>query len=219
MKPISTYFQPFKTRNGQKKYTEIKTALIKYCKHITIPIRNGTGITIVGSVGTGKTYVIKLLYQWLKDFCEHYNKNLPEYRIDDDGIKRYFQKHYYTIYPKMLNNMDIIRKFSDNEYIDKLATYKFLIIDDFGIGIPDEKEFEYNKVVRQFYYLINRRYEKKLTTIITTNYLYKDSENYDFYDAFGKQYAPMIIRRIQERNLSFELRDIPYHQWITKKTG
>ena len=219
MKTIDTYFQPFKTRNGQKKYTEIKTALIKYCKNIAIPLKNGTGITIIGSVGTGKTYAVNLLYQWLKEFCEHDNQKIPETGINEKGKKYFVQKNRYTIEVKILNNMDVIRKLDDYNHIDKLSEHKFLIIDDFGIGVPAENEFTFNKIVPQFFYIINRRYEKKLPTIITTNYLYKDENNFDFFNAFGKQYAPIIIRRSHERNRSFEIRDISYHRWLQNKTG
>ena len=113
------------------------------------------GVALTGGVGSGKTTsIVSFIREWLKE------------RTDMSGLASMWA---FIVYPEFIMALqDCYNHKKDEqtayEYLDSIAQYPFLAIDDFGA----EKPTEY---VRQAtYYLLNYREMRLLPTFITSNF-------------------------------------------------
>lgn len=104
--------------------------------------RENTGLMILGTTGTGKTYAAACIANALVERC----------------VSVYMANILY-ITGKMMNQFDSERM----KYIESLQGYELLIIDDFGV------ERETSFAMEQTYNLIETRYRSKKPLIITSN--------------------------------------------------
>lgn len=104
--------------------------------------RENTGLMILGTTGTGKTYAAACIANALVERC----------------VSVYMANILY-ITGKMMNQFDSERM----KYIESLQSYDLLIIDDFGV------ERETSFAMEQTYHLIETRYRSQKPLIITSN--------------------------------------------------
>lgn len=169
---------------------KITKAMQKYVDNFSELKKQGKGLLLYGSVGTGKTYAA----------CEVANA------LIDKG------------YPVMVTNFARIINslqgtFEKQNYIDSLNKFSLLIIDDLGI----ERDTAFAK--EQVYNIIDSRYRAGLPMIITTNLSLKkitnpdDIENSRIYDRILERCFPLEVtggsRRRKALNQSYsDMKDL-----------
>ena len=118
----------------------ITKAMQNYVNNFSELRKQGKGLLLYGSVGTGKTYAA----------CEVANA------LIDRGYPV-----LVTNFARVLNTLQ--STFEKQEYIDSLNRFQLLVIDDLGI----ERGTEFAK--EQVYNVVDSRYRAGLPMIITTN--------------------------------------------------
>ena len=128
-------------------FAQIHNRCQRYCEVADAVLKNGTGIYLFGTKGTGKSRLTACMGNQL------------------------MQNNYTVLYT---NFAEITKRiFKDDDFIEKLAKIEFLFIDDFGTekvtkGSEDmwlqEKVFE----------VINKRYNEIKPIIFTSNYSLKE---------------------------------------------
>jgi DNA replication protein DnaC len=128
-------------------FAKIYNRCQRYCEVADAVLKNGTGIYLFGTKGTGKS------------------------RLTACMGNKLMQNNYTVLYT---NFAEITKRiFKDDDFIDKLSKIEFLFIDDFGTekvtkGSEDmwlqEKVFE----------VINKRYNEIKPIIFTSNYSLKE---------------------------------------------
>ena len=127
--------------NDDGKNAKMSAAMKNYVKHFTEFRKDGKGLLLYGTVGTGKTYFAACIANSLID---------KGYRV------------LMTNFARLTNQIQ--GKFDDKqEYIDSLNRYTLLIIDD--LGAERSSEFMQEMV----FHIIDSRYRSGLPFIITTN--------------------------------------------------
>lgn len=127
--------------NDDRKNPKVSDAMKNYADNFPEFKKDGRGILLYGSVGTGKTYLAACVANAL---------------IDDD------RRVYMTNFSRLINKLHGMFE-GKQEYIDSLNRYELLIIDDLGI----EGKTEYRQEI--VYNVIDSRYRSGLPFIITTN--------------------------------------------------
>lgn len=128
-------------QNDDRKNAEISDAIKNYAEKFEDFKKEGTGLLLYGTVGTGKTYYAACIANSLLD-------------KDIDVLMTNFS---------ILTNKIAGMKEGKQNYIDSLNKYKLLIIDDLGI----ERNTEYMQ--EMVFNIIDCRYRSGLPFIITTN--------------------------------------------------
>ena len=127
--------------NDDRKNAKISDAMMNYVKNFTEFKKDGKGLLLYGTVGTGKTYLAACIANTLID---------QGYSV------------YMTDFARLTNKIQGMFE-GKQEFIDSLNRYTLLIIDD--LGIERKTEFMQEMV----YNVINSRYKSGLPFIITTN--------------------------------------------------
>ena len=127
--------------NDDRQNAKISDAMKNYVNNFTEFKKDGKGLLLYGTVGTGKTYFAACIANGLID---------KGYRV------------LMTNFARLTNQIQ--GKFDDKqEYIDSLNRYTLLIIDD--LGAERKSEFMQEMVFN----IIDSRYRSGLPFIITTN--------------------------------------------------
>lgn len=127
--------------NDDRKNAKISDAMQNYVKHFTEFRKEGKGLLLYGTVGTGKTYYAACIAN----------------SLIDAGYSALM-----TNFARLTNQMQ--GKFEGKqEYIDSLNRYSLLILDDLGA----ERKSEFMQ--EQVFNIIDSRYRSGLPFIITTN--------------------------------------------------
>lgn len=136
------------TVNGYKPHTPsqktAKAIVSDYVVNLKNNLESGQGLTLWGSVGTGKTHlaVAILLAAQERGLSVHFDS--------EDGIFDHFKAEWGEPEKEM-------------QFLTKLQKVRFLVIDDLGIRRPSDY------VSDRYEAIINTRYANGLPTIITTN--------------------------------------------------
>lgn len=127
--------------NDDRKNPRISDAMQNYVKNFTAFRKEGKGLLLYGTVGTGKTYLAACIANSLID---------KGYSV------------YMTNFIKILNILDD-KKTDKQKYLHSLNMYDLLIIDDLGV----ERSTEF--VVEKVFSIIDARYRSGKPFVITTN--------------------------------------------------
>ena len=127
--------------NDDGKNEKISNAMKNYVKNFTEFKKDGKGLLLYGTVGTGKTYFAACIANALID--EGYSVLMTNFARLTNAIQGTFD--------------------GKNEYIDSLQRYTLLIIDDLGA----ERKSDFMQ--EQVFAIIDARYRSGLPFIITTN--------------------------------------------------
>lgn len=169
---------------------KLTMAMQKYVENFAEFKKQGKGLLLHGTVGTGKTYAA----------CEVANA------LVDKGYPV-----LVTNFSRLINTLQ--ETFEKQGYIDNLNRFVLLVIDDLGIerNTPFAKEQVYN--------IIDSRYRAGLPTIITTNLSMdkikkpEDIENLRIYDRILERCHPIEVtggsrRRKAVRESYTEMKEI-----------
>lgn len=165
--------------NDDGEAPQITAAMKRYVENFSTLERQGKGLLLYGSCGTGKTYAA----------CEVANA------LIDKGYPV-----LVTNFARLLN--DLQSTFERQEYINRLNYYRLLVIDDLGV----ERNTEYAK--EQVYNIIDGRYRAGLPMIITTNLSFEkiskpdDMENMRIYDRILERCYPIKVDGSSRRKKS-----------------
>ena len=127
--------------NDDKKNAKLSEAMQNYAKNFADFKKEGKGLLLYGTVGTGKTYFAACIANSL---------------IDEGYMV------LMTNFARLTNQIQGMYEGKQN-YIDSLNRYSLLIIDDLGA----ERKSEYMQ--EQVFNIIDARYRSGLPFIITTN--------------------------------------------------
>lgn len=127
--------------NDDRKEPKISDAMIRYTENFPKFLREGKGLLLHGSVGTGKTYYAACIAN----------------RLIDNGYSA-LMTNFARITNKIQGTFE-----GKQEYIDSLNRYSLLVLDDLGA----ERKSEYMQ--EMVFNIIDSRYRAGLPLIITTN--------------------------------------------------
>lgn len=158
----STSYRDYAFANDDGQSPQATAIAKRYVDNFEEMRKSNTGLLIGGPVGTGKTFVAGCIANALLD------KQVAV---------------CMTSFPQVINNLQTMQ--DRNAYIDNLASFDLLILDDLGA----ERNTEYG--LEQLFNLVDARYKSNLPLIVTTNLTYKDLQS-------G---STMALRRIYDRIL------------------
>lgn len=158
----STSYHDYTFANDDGESPQSTLIAQKYVDNFVEMKSSNTGLLIGGPVGTGKTFVAGCIANALLA------KKIAV---------------CMTSFPQVINNLQTIK--DRNAYIDNLASFDLLILDDLGA----ERNTEYG--LEQLFNLVDARYKSNLPLIVTTNLTYKEMQT-------G---STMALRRIYDRIL------------------
>lgn len=140
---FSKTFSNFEIRGNGKAISECKL----YCKNFLKNRKEGKGLFLTGTVGTGKTHLIAAIIDYIARL-----------------YKRKINRVMYFTSTGLLN--EIRNSYNNNEseeFVHKVKNCSLLLIDDFGA----EKTTDW--VLETYFEIIDYRYSNLLPTIIATN--------------------------------------------------
>lgn len=134
------HMQQWTFENDDMSNEKATKVMRNYVENFPVLMKEGKGLLLYGSVGTGKTYAA----------CEVANALIDRgYRV------------LVTNFSTILNTLQ--GTFEKQEYIDSLNKYSLIVVDDLGI----ERDTAFAK--EQVFNIIDGRYRAGLPMIITTN--------------------------------------------------
>jgi len=136
----------FESFNGlTERLRAAKAVLIKFVEEYPV---SGCGLLILGPCGVGKTHLAVAVLRALI------------YRREVEGIFYDFRE----LLRKIQNSYNAVSQGSEMEILKPVLESPVLVLDDLGAERPTEW------VRDTFAYILNSRYNRKLTTVITTNF-------------------------------------------------
>ena len=136
----------FESFNGlTERLRAAKAVLIKFVEEYPI---SGCGLLILGPCGVGKTHLAVAVLRGLV------------FRREVEGIFYDFRE----LLRRIQNSYNAVSQGSEMEILKPVLESPVLVLDDLGAERPTEW------VRDTFAYILNSRYNRKLTTIITTNF-------------------------------------------------
>lgn len=173
----NTNMKDWSFENDDLSNPRLSKAMLKYAENFDNFKKEGKGLLLYGTVGTGKTY---------------FSACIANYLIEQG------HKVLMTNFARLINILQE-KQFSDKQaYIDNLNTYKLLIIDDLGA----ERNSEYMQ--EHVFNIIDARYRSGLPMIITTNLT--PDELFDAKDIGRKRIYDRITERCIAVEVSGESR-------------
>lgn len=168
--------------NDDRKLPKISDAMQRYVDNFTKYLRDGKGLLMYGTVGTGKTYYASCIANRLID--RGYDVKMTNFARLANQIQGTFEKQ---------------------EVIDALNGYHLVVIDDLGA----ERQSEYMQ--EMVFNIIDSRYRSGLPFIVTTNLTMneikqpKDISCSRIYDRIIERCFPVEVAGISRRRQ--EVRD------------
>lgn len=168
--------------NDQYGGSEMETAK-NYVNKFEQMCKEGLGLLLWGSVGTGKTYIAACIANALLD------KAVPV---------------MMTSFGRILSGMPSVASGEQNRYIDSLNAYDLLVIDDLGV----ERSTEYT--LEQVFNVVDARYRARLPLVVTTNRKLSElkdpkiMEKQRIYDRILERCVPV---KVDSRHIRGENRD------------
>ena len=163
------YDYTFANDNGQNPLIEKARG---YVEHWKDAYKKSTGLLLFGNVGTGKSFFAGCIANALLE------QNVPV---------------LMTNFPTILSRLTGLFGEERLEFVDSLAQYDLLIIDDLGV----ERSSEY--ALEQVYLVIDCRYRSRKPMIITTNLTLDEMKNLPdlaharIYDRILERCAPILF--------------------------
>lgn len=136
-----TNMKTWNFENDDRQHAKISDALLKYTEQFQTFKKEGKGLLLYGTVGTGKTYLAACVAN----------------RMIDQNV-RTLMINFSTVCNKLSGMFE-----GKQEYLDSLNSYTLLIIDDLGA----ERKSEYMQEL--IFNIIDARYRSGLPMVITTN--------------------------------------------------
>ena len=176
--------------------TELLTMAENYAKHFKDFKKDGKGLLLYGTVGTGKSHMAACIANHLID---------ADYRV--------LMTNFATMVNVLQSSFD-----GRQEYINSLNRYALLILDDLGA----ERKSEYMQ--EQVFNIIDARYRSGLPMIITTNLTAEEMKkptdlgNSRIYDRILERCHPVAVEgnSIRRQNLREDFKEM---QLILKGEG
>jgi DNA replication protein DnaC len=168
--------------NDDRKDPKLSDAMQNYVKNFTQFKKEGKGLLLYGTVGTGKTY---------------YSACIANALIDEEVSV------YMTNFTKILNIL-LDKNADKQKYLDTLNRYTLLIIDDLGAerSTPFAREQVFN--------VIDSRYRSGLPLIVTTNLTAdelkkpQEVEYSRIYDRILERCHPVKVEGVSRRRESLK---------------
>lgn len=129
----------------RERLSTVKTVLMKFVEEYPAV---GCGLLILGPPGVGKTH---LAVSVLRELV---------YKQEVNGLFYDFR----DLLKKIQNSYNSVSQTSEMEILNPVIESELLVLDDLGAERPTEW------VRDTFAYILNSRYNRKLTTVITTNF-------------------------------------------------
>ncbi len=127
----------------------------KFCENAESVMKNGWGIYLVGNCGSGKTFLMACMVNYLTK--KHYPCLFTNFFEIAAQIKKTFSRSLYN----------------ESEFINQLTSIPFLFIDDLGTERV-QKEGEDTWMQEKIYDIIDRRYKAQKPTIFSSNLTIKE---------------------------------------------
>lgn len=127
---------------------KISDIALRYVEHFPAMLEKGKGLLLIGSAGTGKSFIAACIAN----------------ALIDKGYKAIF-----TNFPRIINELSGMFE-GKQKYINSLNNYHLLVIDDLAI----ERDTEYTAEIIQN--VIDSRYRARLPLILTSNLTKADFE-------------------------------------------
>lgn len=168
--------------NDDRQNPKLSDAMQRYVQNFAEFKRNGKGLLLYGTVGTGKTFYAACIANALID------KGYPV-----------LMTNFSTLTNKIQGTMD-----GKQKIIDSLNDYTLLIIDD--LGVERKSEFMQEMV----YNIIDSRYRSGFPFIITTNLSANEIKNAQeisfqrIYDRILERCHPIEISGVSRRKMALK---------------
>lgn len=130
-----------------------------YCLHASAALKNGWGIYLYGSRGTGKTHIASCVANELLN----------------NGYEVLFTS-FFEISKEIRKTFNKSADFNEADLIEKISSIDFLVIDDIGTESL-KKNGEDTWIQERVYDVLNKRYNAEKPTIFTSNYSFSELVN------------------------------------------
>lgn len=163
--------------NDDRRNAKISDAMMRYAENFADFRKDGRGLLLYGSVGTGKTYYAACIAN----------------RLIDKGYTVHM-----TNFSRLINQIQGTFE-GKNQIVDSLNRYSLLIIDDLGA----ERTSEYMQ--EQVFNIVDSRYRSGLPMIVTTNLTGEELKNPKdigfsrIYDRILERCFPVAINGVSRR--------------------